>query len=257
MRGASVLKVFRALCGSSALVIAAIFAGVFAMGGIAVFSLVDESGTPTHDAETGVFQSTPLPPHDVVNAPSSNPQFSPQNSKQREFGFAENAQSSAYVERQTNSAQTAQSGNVRGAFEASESRSAPAASFRNSSPRFAIRPSAVGQSISQPSTGVSMGSQRVEVFVAKAPANNDAQGNQSSTSSVAKEDKTEKLSPVARVEPNSIATQTLPPSGRKPRVWPKPFTAEEERLRQQIGVQAFINYQHELATGAERTGESQ
>jgi hypothetical protein len=41
------------------------------------------------------------------------------------------------------------------------------------------------------------------------------------------------------------------PSTKK-RVWPKPFTPEEERYRQQIGVQAFINYQHELATGQSR-----
>jgi hypothetical protein len=43
----------------------------------------------------------------------------------------------------------------------------------------------------------------------------------------------------------------LNPSTKK-RVWPKPFTPEEERIRQQMGVQAFINLQHELATGQSR-----
>lgn len=62
--------------------------------------------------------------------------------------------------------------------------------------------------------------------------------------------------------PERVAS-TRPPSGdnfstvnpsppTKKREWPKPFTPEEERIRQQMGVQAFINYQHELATGQSR-----
>ncbi len=38
----------------------------------------------------------------------------------------------------------------------------------------------------------------------------------------------------------------------RPRKWRSTFTPEEERFRQQIGVQAYINLQHEWATGQKR-----
>lgn len=52
-------------------------------------------------------------------------------------------------------------------------------------------------------------------------------------------------------------TRNDKPPARSPRVWPKPFTPEEERFRQQIGVQAYMNLQHELATGQPRTANGE
>jgi hypothetical protein len=74
---------------------------------------------------------------------------------------------------------------------------------------------------------------------------------------------TEQSSRTLTATPRSPKTQSQrpsvespqPPLDRPPRIWPKPFTPEEERYRQQVGVQAFINYQHELATGQKRTEE--
>jgi hypothetical protein len=71
-------------------------------------------------------------------------------------------------------------------------------------------------------------------------------------------------SPAAVTQKNHPATQVAPlpsaansPSERtNPRrplpAWPKPFTPEEERYRQQMGVQSYVDEQHELATGQKR-----
>jgi hypothetical protein len=67
----------------------------------------------------------------------------------------------------------------------------------------------------------------------------------------------EKRAPTMRGEKtleNSRVSAAQPANTNK-RVRARLFTPEEERYRQQIGVQAFINFQHELATGQIRTAE--
>ncbi len=56
-------------------------------------------------------------------------------------------------------------------------------------------------------------------------------------------------SPAPAEQSAALSTLATQPRTHK---WPSPFTPEEERFRQQMGVQAYINLQHEWATGQKR-----
>lgn len=67
---------------------------------------------------------------------------------------------------------------------------------------------------------------------------------------------------VASAKPAEDRAITEPPAKKltaraRPKAWPKPYTEEEERFRQQIGGQGFMNFQYEQATGKSREGDAE
>ncbi len=241
---------------------AAVAAGAIAMSAIAAFVMVGEDGGDVSDmqpsAETRVpsadfaaFAQAGKPAEHHANR-ATNPRGekskpTERNEEQRAYGIAEK-----FAPRSDETKDAERGGAATRLMLSTERRntfspaylSAVRQSAKSAGKKYLEKtatqqaPESIADTRKTPNNGTPENSQ-------DAPAKPQKDGEASSSKSTESE--------VAARPPSSDNFSTInPPPPRKKREWPKPFTPEEERYRQQIGVQAFINFQHELATGQGR-----
>ena len=260
----------RAFRGLSVLSIAAATAGVIAVGSVVAFSLIGESETAPENtrhqstamlSNTALPEDSPLAVHRHANAPEAA-----EITHRAESPHTQNPRISIPENRRTEPAQTAQAADVIAARQATEPHNFFTSNPRSSRPNFAPGNFAYGPTAASPRSSVVSvvaEKQRETKPAAKTPAVAGVPEISSPKPRTAEEGKlaSEKLAQPSK-DQNLKQETALPPQGGgdlstlNPQLstnkWPKPFTPEEERIRQQMGVQAFINFQYQLATGEKR-----
>lgn len=253
----------RAFRGLSILSISA----AIAVGSIVAFSLIGESETAP---ESSSHQSVAM----LSNAASSadSPSLvhrhpnAPEPAELAHRAESPSAQSSrifTQTDSRTEPAQTAQFADAIAAPQTTEPHNF---STQNPRPYFTLSNHAPTPIAAAPRSSIAAEKQRETKPSAKTPA---IAGEPETPSPKPRTTEKEKLASEKPAQPNRVQNlkqvTALPPhsgdnlstlnSQLSTKTWPKPFTPEEERIRQQMGVQAFINFQHELATGEKRDAE--